>query len=192
MKNKWKLSFFTLLGIDILIIIIIMFLVLTPANHQDLSNKKEPAGDYVPFHVQTNKEDLNKLINYYLNKQAGNTPVNYEVRLGNDVELEGKIPVFSEEFNMKLNFEPEALQNGDIILKQKKISLGRLNLPVAYVLKLIEDNYNLPTGVEIQPNQKIVYIDMQKFEFKNNTKVKVDQFNLKQNKIYFTILVPVK
>lgn len=192
MKNKWKLGFFVLLAIDLLIMMIIMFLVLTPAKNKDRSNKIEPAGDYVPFHVQSNKEDLNKLINYYLNKQAGNTPVNYEVRLGNDVELEGKIPVFSEEFNMKLTFEPEALQNGDIILKQKKISLGRLNLPVAYVLNLIEDNYNLPTGVEIQPNQKIVYIDMQKFKFKNNTKVKVDKFDLKQDKIFFTILVPVK
>lgn len=169
-----------------------MFLVLTPARNQDLSNKKESASDYVPFHVQSNKEDLNKLINYYLNKQAGNAPINYAVRLGNDVELEGKIPVFSEEFNMKLTFEPEALKNGDIILKQKKISLGRLNLPVSYVLKLIEDNYNLPSGVEIQPNQKIVYMDMQKFKFENNTKVKVDKFDLKQDKIFFTILVPVK
>jgi uncharacterized protein YpmS len=192
MKNKWKLGFFVLLGIDLLIVIIIMFLVLTPANKQDLSNKKEYAGDYVPFHVQSNKEDLNKLINYYLNKEAGNTPVNYEVRLGNDVELAGKIPVFSEELDMKLTFEPEALKNGDIILKQKKISLGRLNLPVPYVLKLIEDNYNLPSGVEIQPNQNIVYLDMQKFNFKDNTKVKIDQFDLKQDKIFFTILVPVK
>src|SRR5581483_1084838 len=106
MKNKWKLGFFVLLGIDLLIVITIMFLVLTPAKKQDLSNKKESAGDYyVPFHVQSNKEDLNTLIHYYLNKQAGNTPVNYEVRLGNDVELAGKIPVFSEELNMMLTFE---------------------------------------------------------------------------------------
>jgi uncharacterized protein YpmS len=191
MKNKWKLGFFVLLGIDLLIMMSILFLVLTPANNQDLSNKIEPAGEYVPFQVQSNKEDLNKLINYYLNKQASNTPVKYQVRLGNDVELEGKIPVFGEELNMKLTFEPEALKNGDIILKQKKISLGRLNLPVPYVLKLIEDNYNLPAGVEMKPDQKLVYMDMQKFTL-NNTKVKVDKFDLKQNKIAFTILVPVK
>jgi uncharacterized protein YpmS len=192
MKNKWKLGFFVLLGIDLLIVMIIMFLVLTPAKKQDISNEQETAGDDVPFYVQSNKEDLNKLINYYLKKEANPSPVDYQVNLGNEVEMEGTIPFLSEELNMKLTFDPEAQKNGDLVLKQKKISLGRLHLPVPYVLKLIEDNYNLPTGVDIKPDQKIVYINMHKFTLKNNTKVKVDQFDLKQNKIAFTILVPVK
>ncbi|MDP4103638.1 MAG: YpmS family protein [Bacillota bacterium] len=192
MKNKWKLGFFILLGIDLLIVMLIMFLVLTPVKKQDLSNVQEPAGDYVPFYVQSNKEDLNKLINYYLKKQANHSPVAYQVNLGNEVEMEGAIPILGEELSVKLTFDPEPQKNGDLVLKQQKISLGRLQLPVPYVLKLIEDNYNLPTGVEIKPDQQIVYIDMQKFTLKNNAKVKVDQFDLKQNKLAFTILVPVK
>jgi uncharacterized protein YpmS len=192
MKNKWKLGFFVLLGIDLLIMIIILFLVLTPGNKQDIANEKGPAGDYVPFYVQSDKEDLNKLINYYLKKEANHSPVDYQINLGNEVEMEGTIPFLSEELNMKLTFDPEAQKNGDLVLKQKKISLGRLHLPVPYVLQLIEDHYTLPSGVEIKPNQKLVYIDMQKFKLKNNTKVKIDQFDLKQNKLVFTILVPVK
>ena len=192
MKSKWKKGFFVLIGIDLLIVIFVLFMLLTPASDQGIPNQKDPAGEYVSFYVQSNKEDLTKLINYYLIKHAGNSPVDYQVKLGDEVELFGKISFLSRDLNMKLTFEPEAQKNGDIILRQKTISAGRLHLPVSYVLKLIGDNYQLPSGVEIKPNNKVVYIDMQRLKLKSDTKVKVDKFDLKKDKIAFTLLVPVK
>jgi uncharacterized protein YpmS len=192
MKNGWKFGFFGLLGIDLVIVIFIAAMLLTPASESVTPNIKEPAEGFIPLYVQTNKEDLNKLINSYLKKEAENSPVDYQVKLGNEVELYGKIPFFNEELNMMLSFEPKALANGDLILKQKNISVGNLRLPVTNVLKIIEDNYQLPQGVDIQPNQKLVYIDMERLKFKNKTKVKAETFDLKQNRIVFSILVPVK
>ena len=185
------LSFFVLVGNRLNDCSIIAFMLLTPASNHNMSNVKVPTGDYVPFSVQSNKEDLNKLVNYYLNKEAKGSPVDYQVKLGNEVELEPNF-FLSEELNMLLTFEPEALKNGDLILKQKRISIGRLNLPVPYVLKIIADSYKLPAGVDIILNQKQVYIDMQRLNLKNNMKVKMKKFDLRQNEIVFTILVPIK
>ena len=192
MKNKWKIGFLTLLGIILLLAIIIISLILNPSADEQNIDTKELEGEHVSFHVQSNKNDLNKLINHYLQEEALNSPIEYQVLLDEEVELYGTIPVFSEEIKMKLTFEPEALENGDLMLRQKSMSLGSLPVPVSYVLKFIGQNYQLPKGVEIRPDDQLIYVHMQQIALKSDTKIKVDKFDLKNDQIGFTILVPVK
>jgi uncharacterized protein YpmS len=192
MKNKWKKGFLLLLGINILIIILVSSLILIPTNENRKMDQKKINKDTVSFYIKSNKNDLNQLINHYLKKEAAGSPVDYEVRLGNEVELYGELPFFSEKLDMKLAFEPLALENGDLLLKQKSISIGRLHLPVATVLQFIRDNYKLPHGVDIRPNQKLVYVHMSQLKLKSDIKVKVNKFDLKKDQIAFTLLVPVK
>lgn len=190
-KNKWKISFLILLGIDVLIVILLLSLILTPSSDTQKNFINEPNVKNVSFRVKSNKQDLNKLINHYMMKYTAGSSMDYRIKLGNDVELYGAIPVFSEQLNMKMTFIPQALSNGDLILKQKSISVGSLQLPASYVLEFIRDNYYLPNGIDIMPNNQLVYIHMQQLKLKSGMKIKVDKFNLKQNDIEFRILVPV-
>lgn len=192
MKNKWKIGFLLLLGINLLFVMIVLSLILIPPKGTENRSVKGASGDYVSFDVNSNKRDLNLLINHYLQEEAADSPIDYRVMLGNEVELYGILPFFSEEINLKLTFEPKALKNGDLELKQKTMSVGRLNLPISYVLKFIRDNYKLPNGVDIRPNDKLVYVNMQNLKLKSDLKIKVKKFNLKKDDIAFTILVPVK
>jgi uncharacterized protein YpmS len=191
MNNKWKRGFFLLLGLDLLIVIILLFLILSPAENEKM-NWKEMKNNNVSFQVQSNKSDLNLLINQYLQKEASDSPIGYQVHLRDEVELYGTLPFFSQEIDMKLTFEPEALNNGDLVLKQKSISIGNLSLPVSYVLKFISENYKLPKGVDIQPNEKHVYIHMEQLKLKSDIKIKANKFDLKNDDISFTLLVPVE
>lgn len=193
MKNKWKVGFLVLAGINLLFAIVLLSLVMGTGSDADQKSTqmKEIKGDHVSFHVNSNKYDLNKLINHYLNEESSESPIAYRVLLGDEVELYGSIPVFSEQVKMKLTFEPEAQKNGDLVLKQKSMSVGSLPLPISYVLKFIGDNYKLPEGVEIRPNDKLIYVHMQQLRLKSDLKIKVDQFDLKKDQIAFTILVPV-
>lgn len=190
-KNKWKIGFLILLGIDLFIFILLLSLVLTPSSDTPKNINNEPNVKYVSFRLKSNKQDLNKLINHYLKSSAAGSSIDYRVRLGDDVELYGTIPVFSEQLNMKMTFIPQALSNGDLILKQKSISVGSLQLPASYVLEFIMENYNLPNGIEIMPNNQLVYIHTQQLKLKSGMKIKIDRFNLKHNDIAFRILVPV-
>ncbi|WP_066368280.1 YpmS family protein [Neobacillus fumarioli] len=192
MKNKWKVAFFLLFGINLIGLIIILSMVLTPPKNNILNQDKEPLNDYVSFHIKSNKKDVNQLINHYLHDEASGSPIDYQVILGDEVELYGALPIFSDLFHLKITFEPEALKNGDLILKQKTMTIGRLNLSVSFVLNFIHDNYQLPRGVEILPNNQLIYIHMQQLKLKSNIKIKADQFNLKTDDIAFTLLVPVK
>ena len=193
MKNKWKIGFLLLLGLNVLIAIIMLSLIMMPTSNKESSKQKDlKEDDHVSFHVKSNKNDLNRLINHYLKEEAADSPIEYQVVLGDEVELYGTIPFFSEELNMKLTFVPEALKNGDLVLKQKSMAIGRLHLPIAYVLSFISDNYKLPRGVDIRSDDHLVYVHMQQLKLKSDLKIKADKFDLKKDDIAFTILVPVK
>ena len=90
-----------------------------------------------------------------------------------------------------MTFEPKALENGDLILYQKSASVGKMNLPVSYILKFIRNSYNLPSWVIIQPKDELIYVSLEKMELKGDMKVKADKFNLKEDDITLTFMVDV-
>jgi uncharacterized protein YpmS len=191
MKNKWKIGFLLLVGINLLFVIVMFSLVIYPSDGPQTSKLTVPLGEHVSFHVKSNKNDLNKLINHYL-EDASDSPVDYRVVLGEEVELYGTLSFFGEDLNMKLTFRPNALENGDLVLKQKSMTIGGLHLPISYVLNFISQNYKIPKGVDIRAEDKLIYINMQQLKLKSDIKIKADKFDLKKDDIAFTILVPVK
>jgi uncharacterized protein YpmS len=192
MKNKWKAGFLLLLGINLLLAIVILSLTMFPSEGPQKSKVEVPVGEHVSFHVKSNRNDLNMLINHYIKEEAADAPIDYRVLLGDEVELYGTLPFFSDELNLKLTFEPSALENGDLVLKQKSMTIGNLHLPISYVLNFISGNYKIPKGVDIRPKDKLIYIHMQQLKQKSDIKIKADKFDLKNDDIAFTILVPVK
>ncbi|HYK75107.1 MAG TPA: YpmS family protein [Pseudoneobacillus sp.] len=190
--NSWKKGFFLLLSINLLVLLFFVITIFLPAQNNKYDKQNSELNGYVPFLIHTKKDNLNQVINHYIKKEASGGPVEYQVVLGKEVELYGVIPIFSEEIQMKMTFEPKALENGDLILQQKSMSIGQMKLPVTYVLKFIADRYHLPKGVLIQPNEKLVYISMQKLKLKSDFKVKVNEFDLKKDNISFQFYVPTK
>lgn len=190
--QKWRKLFFLLLGINILAMIILFILVNLQTVDDEYIAKNIKSDHYVPFKIQTNKQDLNQVINHYLEEEGLTGGIDYQVILNEEVELYGSIPVFSQDVQMKLTFEPQALENGDIVLQQKSISVGELQLPVSYVLKFVGKEYKLPNWVAIQPNEERIYVSLQNLKLKSDVKVKVDEFNLQNDDIRFTLMVPVK
>lgn len=191
-EKKWKRLFFLLLGMNAIILIILFVLINLPIGDEQYFSTNLEKDKYAPLNIQTNKENLNQIINHYLDEEGLTGELDYKIILDEAVELYGYIPIFSQNVQLKLTFEPKALENGDIILQQKSISVGQLQLPVSYVLKLVNDHYQLPKWVLIQPNEEKIYVSLQAMKLKSDVKVKVDEFNLKDDDIRFTLMVPVK
>ncbi|WP_044336507.1 YpmS family protein [Rossellomorea aquimaris] len=191
MKNKWKVGFFVLLGVVLIGSAIIVSMIFMPIKDDTLPKNNENPNQEVGFNVNTNKKDLNLIIEHYIEEEGIKGPVDYNVQLKDDVELKGSVPVFTSNIDFKLDFEPKALENGDILLKQKSISVGSLDLPVPYVMKVMRDSYNFPDWVKIQPNDELIYVSLQEMELKSDIKVRANEFNLKDDNISFRLLVPV-
>lgn len=188
--KNWKKAFFILLIINVGILLFLLVSISIPIKDKKIKLEENELQGYVPFLIHTQKDNLNEVINHYIEKEAAGGPIDYQVVLRDEVELYGTIPIFSDEIQMKLTFEPEALNNGDLILKQKSMAIGQMQLPVTYVLKFIADRYRLPKGVSIQPNDKLVYISMQKLKLKSDFKVRVKEFDLNSDDISFQLYVP--
>src|SRR5690606_24571834 len=115
-KNKWKLLFLTLLSINILVLLALSMMLFIAADQDPIPKTNISTDNMSEFLIQTKKQDLNQLINHYIEKEGLDGPIHYRVLLTDDVELYGEVQVFSQSMYLKMTFEPEALENGDLIL----------------------------------------------------------------------------
>ena len=86
-KRLWKTSFLILLTINGLIIVGIALLLFISPDQDPIPETKDQHISASEFLIQTNKQDLNKLINHYIEKEGLNGPIHYNVLLTNEVEL---------------------------------------------------------------------------------------------------------
>ncbi|HWO98263.1 MAG TPA: YpmS family protein [Bacillus sp. (in: firmicutes)] len=186
--KKWKWLFFSLLVINLIFLIIMAGLALQPSTERELSTRQVKEEKNVSLGIIAKKEDLNVLINKYLQKEFHHQPLNYEVRLTNQVEVYGTIEAFGNELDISMAFEPEVQKNGDLILKQESLSVGKLSLPIRTVLKYVNNNFSLPQWVQINAKEESVYVALQQMEMKSDFRVKVKQFDLEKNDIQFTLV----
>ncbi|MFZ0443543.1 MAG: YpmS family protein [Bacillus sp. (in: firmicutes)] len=190
---NWKRLFILLLGLNVALVFLLFTFFLFMIN--DTGNETKiptinPTHKQVVLQIKTNKQDLNRVINHYLEKELHST-YDYQVLLTDQVELYGAIPIFNEELNVKLTFEPKPLENGDLELQQKNMSIGNLSLPPSLVLKFIQNSYSLPEWVMIQPSKEKIYVSLNTFKLKSNFKVLVNEFNLKDDDIRFSLQLPM-
>ncbi|MFK2824136.1 YpmS family protein [Bacillus sp. B190/17] len=190
MKKGWKLAFLGLLALNGIIVLLLAIGLFSPIQDETLP-KVDAQEEAVEFQVKSNKEDLNKVIKMFVEKEKAKSFVDYNVYLRDQVELYGDVAVFSERIDYKLTFEPEALKNGNVVLRQKGIKVGKINLPVSYVLKAARDAYQFPDWVKIMPNDEMIYLSLDKMELKSNLKVRADRIDLKKDDIRFTLQLPV-
>ncbi|MBS4203204.1 YpmS family protein [Lederbergia citrea] len=191
-KNTWKILFIALLTINILIVVSLGTLLFLASDQERVPESNPNSKTVSEFFIRTEKDDLNKLINHYIEKEGLNGPIHYQVLLTDEVELYGEVKVFSETMQLKMTFEPIALDNGDLVLEQKTLSLGGVKLPVSYILKFIRDAYKFPEWVIIQPNDKQIYVALQKMRLNGGIRVRTEEFNLAEDRISMKMLVPVK
>jgi uncharacterized protein YpmS len=191
-QKKWKVLFFTLLGINLGLIGLFLILITASSSETKIPQEDEGKGEnVVPFSVQTNKSDLNQIIDHYMKELSQKGPVNYQVNLEDEVQVYGQIKVFTQDLELMLTLEPEALKNGNLLLTPNHISIGKLSLPVEFVLKFMKAQYHIPEWITIQPNEGNIYVSLQELRLKNNLRVKADRFDLKNDDIRFTLFVPV-
>lgn len=192
-KNNWKRLFYGLLTLNFIVVLAIIALIFWPVSDVNVplseSTDTESSSEFV---VRTTKKNLNELVNAYLEKLQHGTKHQYRISLDEDVHLLGELPVFSTTVPLSIHLEPDVQENGDVILKQKSISLGLLELPNKKIMEYIEKYLPMPEWVTVIPKDEEIYVSISEMDIKSNFKVGVENFDLEANDLAFKINIPYK
>lgn len=192
-NNKWKKLFYSLLGFNILVFIVLLILIFWPVSEL---NPKPHSEDIInessEFVVRTTKQNLNELINAYLEQVLHNSRHQYRILLEDDVQLRGELPVFNTTVPLSVHLEPFVQENGDIILKQRSISIGLLELPNRKIMEYMGKYLDMPEWVTINPKNEEIYVAVTDMDIKSNFNVSVERIDLEANDLAFRRQIPYK
>ncbi|MFZ3579023.1 YpmS family protein [Virgibacillus sp. DJP39] len=190
-KSKWKKLFYTLLTVNIVIVAVIISFIFWPVSDSTIpSQEKVDEQKSSQFIVRTTKSNLNDLVNAYLDKLLDNTRHHYSIELEEDVHLLGELPVFSTTIPLSVHFEPIVQENGDVILEQKSISVGLLELPNQKIMEYIKKYLPMPKWVTVNPKEEEIYVAVTNMDIRSNFKVSIEHLDLEANNLAFKIHVP--
>lgn len=192
-NKRWKHLFYALVILNGIIIISLVVLIFWPvAKVYVPSSESKETGQSTEFTVQTTKENLNELVNAYLDKLLKNSKHQYSVSFDEDVHLEGELPAFSTTVPLSVHLDPEVEPNGDVVLKQKSISVGMLELPNKKIMEYLKKYLPMPSWVTVDPEEEEIYVAVTDMDIKSNFDLKLEHIDLEKNNLAFKISVPYR
>lgn len=191
-KTKWKKLFYILLSLNIIVLLVLIGLIFWPISKTEIATPKEPIEqESSEFVVRTTKENLNELVNAYIHQLLRGTDHKYSISLEeDDVHLIGELPVFSSSVPLSVHLEPRVQDNGDVILKQKSISIGLLELPNKKIMEYLRKYLPMPKWVTVNPKEEEIYVAVTEMDIRSNFQVAVEEFDLENNNIGIKIRIP--
>jgi len=189
--NYWKYAFLILLG---LIIGSTIFLGTRIFANREPDLPEVPAiterqGDPV-LTINTQKEKVNQLISFFLTDFQEGQDIKYKFYLENEALLNGTFEVLGFPIDFYLYFDPYVMENGNVQLKAKSLSIGTLNLPIKDVMNMIKRNYKLPEWIEINTDDLTIMLRLDQFRMQNGMYIKADKIDLVNDDIRFSLYLP--
>lgn len=188
--NRWKVAFFLLAGLIVAAVAYIIFLIGMPAGSEPIPKgaERNVAGNHLT--VKATKEDFEGIANTYIRKAMQNEPLPVMIEVGDDIILSSELTVFSYTLPVIMHFDPVVQENGNLILKQSSVEVGKLNIPPTTVLKLLKDSVKLPPWMIVRPKEEELFIDLGALPISGDLDVKAKEFNLDKDEIILEVTIP--
>ena len=189
--NPWKAAFLFLVAV-----LIGGFLLLFTRLTQERENVSQIIAENVVregdpvITINSNKEQVNRFVDFYLADLQKDAEQQYQFVLKNEALLTGEFDLLGFPVRFYLYFDPFVMANGNIQLKAKSLSIGALGLPINQVLKMIQNNSEIPEWIDIQPKEEMIILRLDQFELKNGMFFRADKINLVDNEIQLNVYLP--
>ncbi|SOC15880.1 uncharacterized protein YpmS [Ureibacillus xyleni] len=189
--NKWKVAFFSITGLFIILITVVIVWATSPAEDVPIPtpNTNIARTDSILL-VETTADDFEKLAMKYLADALNNSALPVDFVVGDFIVLESELTVFGVTVPFSMEFDPVVNDDGNIRLKQTSMNVGKLNIPPITVLKLLSDSVQFPSWVIIRPNEEEIFVDLSRLRLYSGSKVRAKEIDLKNDRILLEIIVP--
>ncbi|RHW37579.1 DUF2140 family protein [Lysinibacillus yapensis] len=189
--NFWKVAFFTLMGAIILGFVGIYYWATSPTDEGSVSTQNITAkpSDSVLL-VETTADDFEQIAMKYLKKELQNSQLPIDFSVDESIGLSSELTVFGVTVPFSMQFDPQVTEEGNIILKQTSVNVGKLNLPPMTVLKLMDEAVQFPEWIIVRPNEEELFVDLSKFPIMSGAHVKAKEIDLQNNRILLEVIIP--
>lgn len=188
--KKWKLAFFGLLVLNIVVVIGFLFYVTTPAN--DFSAYGAVKRDQIEGNslmVRTTKADFEGIANTYIQREMANQPIPLKLSIEEEVNLSTELNVFSQTLPILMKFQPFVQKDGNLLLKQQSVEIGMLDIPPESALKLLRDSVKLPDFMEVNPAREEILLKLTDIPLDNGISVQASSFDLEEDDIRLEVTI---
>lgn len=189
--NHWKVAFIVLIGLIIgsVAFVFIRVTQVREPNYTPVPELVEKDGTPV-IAIQSKKKQINALIDFYLGDFQKGSDITYKFYLENEAMLNGTFEVLGHPIQFYLYFDPYVMDNGNVQLKAKSLSIGTLGLPMKEILKFVQRDYKLPNWVEVNPDDSTVLLRLDQFRMQNGLFIRAEKINLVDDDIRMNIYLP--
>lgn len=185
--NRWKRAFFSLLILLAAAVVILygLFLGLFTGGGPAKNIIHPAREDAAIFTVQAKKKNLQDMINEQIQKYP-DSRLSYTAEIDRDLTLTGKLKLLGTGIPFSMSFDPY-VSNGDIILKETGVTLGKVSLPEEQVLSFLNSSTQFPKWVIIQPDKRQITINLTQMPLEDQFYLKAKTINLSQDDISFEV-----
>lgn len=188
--KKWRIAFFVLMAFNVLALVGLIFYVTTPS--QDFTSyqalQSEPAvGNTVV--VNTTKSDFEGIANTYIQDAMKDQPIPLSLSVTDDVSISTELTIFSVTLPILMKFEPLVQEDGNLLLEQKSVEVGMLDIPPESALKLLRDSVELPEFMEVMPAEEEVLLKLTEIPLDDGISVRAASFNLQEDDIRLLVTI---
>lgn len=187
--NYWKWAFWILVVLLIGTAGFVYSRVTAPATVP--TEASAPAKTANSFEVTLNRKQVNALSSNYLDRLLKGNHIKYRFIVGTQyATVIGTTKFLGAKVQFAINFIPERQSNGNVLLRAKGLSVGRLNLPIKYVMGYIKKQYKLPNWVYVNQKKRTILLDLNKYSKQHALHYSAEQIDVKNGQFRFLISIP--
>lgn len=191
--NYWKIAFLVLVGILLGTTAFFASRVFQQRESGITESAELVKRDGNPvLTINSNKSQVNQLIDFYLTDFQKDQEVKYNFELRNEALLTGQFTVLNFPITFYLYFDPYVTEEGNVQLKAKSLSIGTLDLPTSEVLKMIKRSFKFPEWIEVNADEQIILIRLDQFRMQNGLFIKANKINLVDDEIQMSLYLPAE
>ncbi|AWE07434.1 DUF2140 domain-containing protein [Lysinibacillus sp. 2017] len=185
--NKWKVAFLVLAG-ALLIAIVAVFYLATSNTKQAIISDPIPLEGNV-LSVETTAKEFESIAKQYLSAALNNSALPVELAVEDKIYLYSTLTVFNVEVPIQMDFQP-IVSDGNIILEQEAVHVGKINIQPKAVLKIMKDSVDFPSWIIVQPNEEEIYVDLSRINIASGSRVRAKEIDLANDKIVLEVVIP--
>lgn len=180
-KMNWKWAFFILAGINIAIIAS-FWLLLSPIGSEsapeELPEGEVPAQEEEVFFTAETSVDQ---IRSFMRSQTDDA---FDIHMEDDeIVFTGNYTFFGMDVDLNLYLLPTVSESGNLRLEENGMAIGSLNLPSAAVLRVVEEQADLPEFVHVYPQEGVIDVHVNDIDIGDDLYLRIGASGLENGEI---------